>query len=578
MCLHCFFIFSWVLFFCWQAEAQSVEKELVVHCSDAEFQLLKKYPVNKSVSGEAAAKHEVFRLIAVLQKDGYFTAKADALSKQGNQFITTISVGKQFIWARLSVGSLSPLLQDKTGFRGKFYLDQPFHYEEVGQLMENVLQHAENTGYPFASIRLTDISLTEGEISASLDYQAGPFITFGHLHVNDSSLIKPGFLAAYLGIKAGSAYQQKKVDAIESLVSELPYLSLEQPIRTTFQNESADIYLELSKKKSNQIDGVISFLPNEGKGGKLLLTGEVNLLLNNLFHAGKTLSFQWQRLQVQSQELTAHYAHPNLLKSPLDVSLGFDFLKQDTLFVNRDFRADFSFRKNAFSKIGVYANFRSSRLLSHQGASLPAETISEYADFNLNSYGIKYTWRNLDHLLFPIKGMNFSLEGSVGNKKLKDTVPDNAAVPSQTWQYMLLGTLSYYRPLGKSVVLFQRLQGGTMQSEQLFMNDLWRIGGLHSLRGFNEKFFYVSSYALSNLELRLLFDRQQEEHSYLFVFYDQSYISREGYTDYPLGVGAGISLVTKTGVFNLAYALGKTKEQPLDLSLSKIHFGYISRF
>src|SRR5690606_1842929 len=114
--------------------------------------------------------------------------------------------------------------------------------------------------------------------------------------------------------------------------------------------------------------------------------------------------------------------------------------------------------------------------------------------------------------------------------------------------------------------------------EHLFYNDLWRIGGLHSLRGFNEKFFFAASYALSNLELRLLFDRQQEEHSYLFIFYDQAYMVRESYSDYPLGIGAGISLVTNSGIFNLAYALRNAKGQPMDLSVSKIHFGYIGRF
>jgi outer membrane protein assembly factor BamA len=324
---------------------------------------------------------------------------------------------------------------------------------------------------------------------------------------------------------------------------------------------------------------VISFLPSEGKQGKLLLTGEANLLLNNLFHTGKTLALQWQRLQVLSQQLTAYYAHPNLLKSPIDVSLNFDFLKQDTLFVNRDFRAELSFRKNAYTKIGIFTNLRASRLLGTQIAPPTSEFAHEYADFNLNSYGIHYTWKKLNHHLFPKQGISIAIETSVGNKKLRNTtLPDNPHLSQQSWQYTLVGTLGQYHPMGKIFVLYHRLQGGMVRNQQLFTNDLWRIGGLQSLRGFNEKFFFAASYALSNLELRLLFDQQREEHSYLFLFYDQAHIASEAYSDYPLGIGAGISLVTKTGIFNLAYALGKANVQPMDLSVSKIHFGFISRF
>lgn len=575
-----YFFISWLILLPYSfLQAQVVDKKLVINCVEEECHLLKKYRFNKSPSDIEQASTVISDLVAALQKDGYFSVQASEPSIQSNQFVSNLKIGHQYTWTKLTAGNLSPLIQNKTGFREKFFLYKPFHYQEVAQLMENVLQYAENSGYPFATIRLINISLDEEEVRASLDYHPGPFITFGHLLLNDSSKVKPTFFAAYLGIKPGMPYQQKKINNIENIISELPYLSLENPVQISFQNESADVFLEIAGKRSNQIDGVISFLPSEGKQGKLLLTGEANLLLNNLFHTGKTLALQWQRLQVLSQQLTAYYTHPNLLKSPIDVSLNFEFLKQDTLFVNRDFRAELSFRKNAYTKIGVFTNLRASRLLGTQIALPTSAFTQEYADFNLNSYGIHYTWKKLNHHLFPKHGIALAVETSIGNKKLRNTtLPDNPHLSQQSWQYTLLGSLGQYHPMGKIFVLYHRLQGGIVGNQQLFTNDLWRIGGLQSLRGFNEKFFFAASYALSNLELRLLFDQQREEHSYLFLFYDQAYIGSETYSDYPLGIGAGISLVTQTGIFNLAYALGNAKVQPMDFSASKIHFGFISRF
>ena len=577
---RCWFLIFWLILVSSSfVQGQNVQKKLVINCVEKERQLLKKYRFNHSPSDVEEARNEISRLIATLQKDGYFTAQAGDLSTQVNQFITTLRIGKQYNWAKLLAGNLSPLLQDKTGFREKFFLHKPFHYQEVAQLMENVLQYAENTGYPFASVRLTNVSISDEEVTGSLDYQPGPFITFGHLHLKDSSIVKPAFLAAYLGIKSGTPYQLRKINHIESMISELSYLSIETPVRISFQNESADVYLEILGRRSNQVDGVISFLPSEGKEGKLLLTGEVNLLLNNLFHTGKTLALQWQRLQVLSQQLMVHYDHTNLLKSPIDVTLNFDFLKEDTLFINRDFRTEISFRKDAYTKVGIFANLRSSRLLGVQGAPSSPDLALDYADYNLTNYGIKYTWKKLNHHLFPKRGVAVAWEVSAGNKKLRNKqLPDNHNVSDNSWQYTFLGAFSHYHTMGKNLVLYNRLQGGTIQNEQLFLNDLWRIGGLHSLRGFNEKLFFAASYALSNLELRLLFDEQQEEYSYLFLFYDQAYMVRESYSDYPSGIGAGISLVTKSGIFNLAYALGNAKRQSMNLSVSKIHFGYIGRF
>ena len=111
------------------------------------------------------------------------------------------------------------------------------------------------------------------------------------------------------------------------------------------------------------------------------------------------------------------------------------------------------------------------------------------------------------------------------------------------------------------------------------MNDLYRIGGLNSLRGFNEKFFYASTYGIGTLEYRFF----MEENSYLLIFYDQGYVRyvlHDGVSqeDFPLGFGAGLTFSTKAGIFKFIYSLGKSKEQQIGLNYSKIHFGLSSGF
>jgi hypothetical protein len=66
------------------------------------------------------------------------------------------------------------------------------------------------------------------------------------------------------------------------------------------------------------------------------------------------------------------------------------------------------------------------------------------------------------------------------------------------------------------------------------------------------------------------------------VFFDGSYlgynINNESYTDYPMGIGAGISISTGAGLLNIIYAVGKSSDQPFNVRYSKIHIGYTGRF
>lgn len=116
-----------------------------------------------------------------------------------------------------------------------------------------------------------------------------------------------------------------------------------------------------------------------------------------------------------------------------------------------------------------------------------------------------------------------------------------------------------------------------MANKNLFLNDLFRLGGLNSIRGFNENFFFAKRYVYANFEPRFYFDN----YSYFLLFFDvagmQGNTIREA-VDYPISFGAGLSLETGEGAFNFIYALGKSSTQQLGFNFSKIHFGYTGRF
>jgi len=491
-----------------------------------------------------------------------------------------IYLGQQFQWASLDKGTIPESILSRAGFREKFYNGSVFKLQQISNLYEKVLQISQNSGYPFASIGLDSVKIANNSIKASLNYESGPIITFDSLQITANADIKRRWIESYLGIIPGEIFSQKKVDKIEERIEQLTFVRLKEVPQIKFRNSKAEVVLTLEKIKSNSIDGIVGFLPNEKADGSLLITGQLDLNLNNLFNSGKKLSVQWQSLKPRSQLLNLNYLHRNFLRTPLDVRGNFYLLKEDSIFINRKGGVSLQYQTGP-QTISFFTSLESSRRL---GTSMQ-ETIEEdkeVFDFNINYYGATYALEKIRNRQKVPIGYTMSSAVAIGNKSIRNLNVLPLAVQEVTQesstQYKLEANISGSLPIARNLALYTRISGGKLINDQLFLNDLFRIGGLQSLRGFNENFFFASEYVVSTVELRLYY----ESDAYLFGFFDQSYLyyslAESNFEDYPLGVGVGINLLTNAGKLNLAFALGKSDQQSLSLSLSKFHFGYIAEF
>ena len=259
------------------------------------------------------------------------------------------------------------------------------------------------------------------------------------------------------------------------------------------------------------------------------------------------------------------------MHSPIDVAGSFYLLKEDTTFINRNFEFNLSFLPGRANQLGFTTDFRSSRLTS-TNQYLGAETLPPFSDFNMTYYGLEYASNTFDNYLFPRRGRLLSIGALAGQKH----IIRNASLSEDLYRGLDLSTAQYkleaayeqFWGLGKNLVLRTRIKGGLIKGENVFLNDLFRLGGLQSLRGFNENFFYASDFLLGNFELRSVFSNN----TYFMIFYDQGYIADDVTgldEEYPFGMGAGFSLVTNAGLFNFVFALGKSSQQPLDFNFSK---------
>ncbi len=452
-----------------------------------------------------------------------------------------------------------------------------FSWKRFQKTINDILKHAENNGSPFAQVLVDTLFRNDSNLNIRLAYNAGPLIRWDTVATNGLSRTKIKYLSRYLHVQPGELFNELQYKRINQRIDQLNYLSLNRPPTVSFVNERARVELFLAEEKVNAFDGIIGFLQNNNNE-RLIITGIVDLELYNLFGTGKELQLHWQQQKERSQSLELSYFHPLLFQTDIGGSFSYSQLKEDTTFINRNLLIGFQF---PVGKTSVTANYKrnTGRLL---GQIAESEFARGIADFNIDFYefGFSYDWYNQARPLQ--RGGELAFTGSVGRKailrnpQLPNSFYDSLSLNSNQYQFQLNGL--YNLPLKGSWSVYQRLRAASVYNPALFLNDLLRLGGLKSLRGFNELQFFASAYALSNTELRWAWN----ETSYVFFFYDQAFYARntinESFNDQPFGLGVGLSLTSEAGIFSLVYALGQQSGQNLNLNQAKVHFGFTSRF
>lgn len=577
----CLSFLLFLAFFHISSPAQ-IAYQLNIEARGVEGDILKNYRYESDVADSLSACQIVNDVLSSLHNDGYLLARQVRLEYQGQSVLVLIEIGQQFEWLVLKAGNLDKGLMRRAGFRERLFRDKPFRYSQVARLQDRLLEYAEQSGYPFAKTRIDSLHISGNNIGGVLNFDPGPAILFDSLDVTSEMFIRSRFLGNFLDIKMGGAYNHKRIETLNRSLSALPYLKLAKAPELTFQNSEATLHLNFSKRRINQIDGIIGFLPNANNDNELLITGQFDIELYNPFGSGKMIGLHWRKQNVETQTLSLEYEHPNLLGSPLGARLEFDFLKQDTLFTTRDLNLELSYRLGGSGSFTIFTRQQGANLISTQHLQ-NVTRLPDVINFDLASYGVGFYWNSLDDIFLPKRGLSLALNAAVGNKKLRPSaqIPSDllVGVDLKNLQYNLSLSLQKHSPIGQNLVLLNKLDGGLLFNDRLFRNDAVRLGGLNSIRGFNENFFFATRYAATTAEVRLFFD----ELSYFSLFTDAGVVyedfSEEPVTDYPIGLGAGISFSTDAGIFNFVYALGRSDiAGSLSLNQSKIHFGFTSRF
>ena len=553
--------------------------ELEIKVSQEDSIIYSKNLVNKYYKDSVSSINAINSLVNIFRQSGYLLAGLDSIKLQNNKMTSYLYIGKKYNWLILEKGDLPQEIRNKLNIREEYFSEKGLSLSNFFKMRKEMIDYGQNNGYPFASLELDSISIYKQNINAKINYRLGDFVRFDTIITSQNIKLKNTFLIKYLAISKGKPYSKNLILTIEKKIQQLSYLKLKKAPWVKFNQSLAYLNLSLEPEKADRVNFFLGLLPNTDN--KLQLAGELFIELKNSFGKGRRIYVEGKKLKSQSQSLAFEYDHPFIFNSKFDLSLSFSLLKQDSSFLNFDRKLSVFYQNFIKGKIAFFSNYKSTRVLSNVIEN-NIDVLPNIASSSYLSFGLYYFYQNTDDFINPKNGVKIVSSIEIGSKKIEkeNSVDDNlyTNIALNSTQLILVFDFYKYLALGKKQTLLLKNSSGSIFNKYMFLNDLFRLGGVNLLRGFNENVFFASNYFVNTAELRYFF----ETRSFLFLFADfalvrSSFINNQ-FKDYPIGIGGGISLKTKTGLFTLTYSVGNSLDQPLSTKFSKVYFNLVNRF
>jgi outer membrane protein assembly factor BamA len=526
--------------------------------------------------GAGTVRDRVRQVLGSLHRAGWLEASVDSCTTDSSANTSTcdLHLGQHYRWAQLSGAGVPAEIASGARFRERLYSGSPIAPDQVARLFEDLLRYSEDNGHPFASVRLQQVERTGEGINATVVLDKGRTVVIDSVLVRGTARTNMRYLHTHLGIRPGDLYNESLIRNVERRVRELPFVQQRQRPYVQFTPERTKLFLFLDARKASSVNGIIGVQPNAATG-RVGITGDLDLRLRNALRRGEAIELNWRSLQDATQDLKVRLELPALFGTPFGTDLSLKLFKRDTTFLEVNARAAVTFLAGQGDKLSVFVNDRSSTRLGADLSFLPG-----LADVKLTTYGAAVERERFDYRYNPRRGHALQVEGAFGNKTSTTAVRGEALPPPdvRSQQYELSARGILHLPVKRRSTLRFMGQGGAMLNEVLYRNELFRMGGLRTLRGVDEASIICNAYAIGTFEYRFVY----EENANFFAFVDQAWwedVSLEDdVNDNPLGFGVGATFETKAGLFNLTYALGRQFNEPIELRNGKVHFGFTSLF
>ncbi|MEP0264480.1 BamA/TamA family outer membrane protein [Dokdonia sp.] len=486
--------------------------------------------------------------------------------RSNNKFAYTsiLNLGKRYTYIKIYVGSDKSIKEYFKQANIKVKNDSVVIETAFAKAaLENLTYIAANSGNPFTSFQITSIAKKDlsNSLTGTLTTEKDTDRYADRIIINGYEKAPKGFIKHYARIKEGKPFNQKELIEQNERLNNLSFISSKKDPEVLFTKDSTTVYFYLERKVNNRFDGFLGFATNE-ETNRLQLDGYIDLILTNNLNYGETLLLNYKSDGEDQTQLNIKATLPYLFKSPLGVEAQLSLFRKDSTFSENSQEVSLFYQVNANNTISLgYKSKQSEDLIESTDIN---EVIEDFTQQRvLGSF--KHTNLQSD-FFFPTK-TQLIIEGELGNRQ---------TTTSKEEQLSINEYISHIFKLNEYNQIYLQNRTQVLLSDSYLTNELYRFGGITSIRGFEENSIFANLVSTLNTEYRYVINSGIYIHSIIDLAYFENEIANQKEKLVSFGIGAGLR--TKAGIFKINIANGKTENQTFRFSNTKLHFQLAIRF
>lgn len=434
-------------------------------------------------------------------------------------------------------------------------------YSKVENFLNSIVYKLKNEGSSFGKTSLTHIKVTgENVMEADLKIETGLKRTVDKVNIRGYSSLSKTYVSRFSNLKTGKTFVESDIQNKTEQLNNIPFIRVTKPTEVLFKKDSTELFVYLEKVNSNSFDGFLGFGSTDENNFQL--NGYLNMVLLNNLDFGERLSIIYKNDGTGQQTFEGNIKLPFLLKSPLSLEAGLRLFRRDSSFSNSSQLLELNYQLN--EKISLEGGIEFTTSTNTETESVIST--SEIIGYNSTFYGLGFSFLKLNSREGFDENTFLRVRASFGNRKAE----------TNSDQYKLSLTGQHQISLNARNKIYLRLSSQILISDAFVNNELFRFGGVNSIRGFAENSLIANRFAVLQTEYRYLLDANLFANTVLDLGNYKNKL--DDINENNLGYGIGLGLRSNAGIFRLILANSVSNNQNTTFSNSKIHISFTSFF
>ncbi|MDG1993751.1 MAG: hypothetical protein P8J16_04650 [Polaribacter sp.] len=466
-------------------------------------------------------------VFSFLKTNGFYTLFTETYQQNKDTYSYTINLGNQIKELHVKIDSedFKLLKALNLSIKNDFLIIKS---NTLNTTLNTISNHLAKEGFLFSKVKLIQFKTKNQILFCKLSLEISTKRAVDKIIVKGYRNFPKAFTKHYLNKKKNNAINKTRLNEISENINQLSFASETKKPEILFSKDSTIIYTYLKKEQANKFDGLISFSTEESK---INFRGYVNLKLINSLNKGEEIKINWMGNK-SKQDFSIHAKIPYLFNSKVSTEASFNLFKNDAVFTNSysQLKLMYPLTRSIDASVTYHSETSTS--------NISIDSISSYKK-KFAGFGFNYNSFKKEKLTADISVLFGTRESEVKNS-----------------QVILNFNLTKRIQVSDNKILFLKNKSAFLFSDTYFTNELFREGGINSIRGFKELTLSTPKFSFITSELRFM----QKNESFLYSIQDVGVfsINKENNMLYTLGIG--YNYIKNNTSFDISYAYGSTTE------------------